>query len=161
MAEVCKQTNEKGEKSRERKPNFSEMEMNVLQSEVERNFDILNEKFGSGSTNAKKNAIWDRITIQINALGVAKRTAKECRDKWANTKRAAKKAFTQQKTERSKTGGGPPPKKLSLAVERTIDLCKDSASFKGITGGLETEINGKHSFYLNAFKKPPKMYIQS
>ena len=121
--------------------------MNVIQSEVEKNFDLLNEKFGDGITNARKNAVWTRISLNVSALGVATRTAKDCRDKWANTKKEAKKAFSKRNMEMSKTGGGPQPKKLSIAVERTIDLCKDSAAFKGIPG-VETDINGNffHKF---------------
>ena len=129
-------------KQRDRKPNFTDAEMNVIQSQVEKNFDLLNEKFGDGITNQRKHAVWTRISLCVTALGVAERTAKECKDKWANTKKEAKKAFCKRNLERSKTGGGPEPKKLSLAIERTIDLCKDSASFKG-RDGVETDIHGK------------------
>lgn len=120
---------------RERKANFTDAEKNVLQTEVEKNFNILNEKFGDGVTNQRKNDVWKRISLHVSALGVASRSVKECKDKWA---------FTFMNSLRQKTGGGPPPKKLSLAVERTIDLCKDSSSFKGIDG-FETVFHGKYS----------------
>ncbi|CAG2207048.1 uncharacterized protein LOC143081877 [Mytilus galloprovincialis] len=75
--------------------------------------------------------------MMVSSLGVAHRSAKECKDKWGNTKKEAKKIFSVNKRDQGKTGGGPQAKPVSVAVNRTIDLCKDSASFKGI-GGVES-----------------------
>ncbi|CAG2240562.1 unnamed protein product [Mytilus edulis] len=75
--------------------------------------------------------------MMVSSLGVAHRSAKECKDKWGNTKKEAKKIFSVKKRDHGKTGGGPQAKPVSVAVNRTIDLCKDSASFKGI-GGVES-----------------------
>ncbi|CAG2192391.1 unnamed protein product [Mytilus edulis] len=93
----------------------------------------------------KKN--WDDISVKINSLGVAYRTGNEIRDKWRNTVSKANKAFTEQRREVSKTGGGPPPKPIPPQFEAVIDLMKDSSSFTGIDGGLETDIfiTGKHN----------------
>ncbi|XP_071174995.1 uncharacterized protein [Mytilus edulis] len=119
---------------RDRKPNFTQEEVNVIQDQVQKNYKVINEKFGDGITNSRKIAVWSRISILVSALGVAKRSPKDCKDKWANTKKVAKKVFNNRNKEQRATGGGPQPKKLSLAIERTIDLCKDSASFKGLEG---------------------------
>ncbi|CAG2200929.1 unnamed protein product [Mytilus edulis] len=93
----------------------------------------------------KKN--WDDISVKINSLGVAYRTGNEIRDKWRNTVSKANKAFTEQRREVSKTGGGPPPKPIPPQFEAVIDLMKDSSSFTGIDEGLETDIliTGKHN----------------
>ncbi|CAC5404788.1 unnamed protein product [Mytilus coruscus] len=72
----------------------------------------------------------------VSSLGVAHRSAKECKDKWGNTKKEAKKMFSVKKKDHVKTGGGPQAKPLSVAINRTIELCKESASFKGI--GVES-----------------------
>ncbi|CAC5402674.1 unnamed protein product [Mytilus coruscus] len=128
-------------KPRERKPNFSEAEISVLQDEVEKNYAIINDKFSTAVSNKKKSAIWNKISMMVSALGVAHRSAKECRDKWSNTKKEAKKVFSVTKKDHARTGGGPQAKPLSLAIHRTIDLCKDSASFKGF-GGVESCIKG-------------------
>ncbi|VDI37419.1 Hypothetical predicted protein [Mytilus galloprovincialis] len=106
---------------RDRKPNFTQEEVNVIQDQVQKKI-------------TKKIAVWSRISILVSALGVANRSPKDCKDKWANTKKVAKKVFNNRNKEQRATGGGPQPKKLSLAIERTIDLCKDSASFKGLEG---------------------------
>ncbi|XP_071148005.1 myb-related transcription factor, partner of profilin-like [Mytilus edulis] len=134
-ASACNQSNVK--KTRERKPNFSETEINLLQDEVEKNYAVINDKFGSSLTNKRKTAVWGRISMMVSSLGVAHRSAKECKDKWGNTKKEAKKIFSVNKRDQGKTGGGPQAKPVSVAVNRTIDLCKDSASFKGI-GGVES-----------------------
>ncbi|XP_063443254.1 uncharacterized protein LOC134723623 [Mytilus trossulus] len=134
-ASACNQSNVK--KTRERKPNFSEAEINLLQDEVEKNYAVINDKFGSSFTNKRKTAVWGRISMMVSSLGVAHRSVKECKDKWGNTKKEAKKIFSVSKRDQGKTGGGPQAKSVSVAVHRTIDLCKDSASFKGI-GGVES-----------------------
>ncbi|CAG2187716.1 unnamed protein product [Mytilus edulis] len=63
---------------------------------------------------------------------------------WRNTTRVAKAVYTTHRSEVFKTGGGPAPKQPSSAVERVIHLTKDTTSFRGIQGGLETE-----SFHTN------------
>ncbi|VDI68839.1 Hypothetical predicted protein [Mytilus galloprovincialis] len=85
--------------------------------------------------------------IKINSLRVTYRTGNEIRDKWRNTVSKANKAFTEQRREVSKTGGGPPPKPIPPQFEAVIDLMKDSSSFTGIDEGLETDIRitGKHN----------------
>ena len=139
--------------AKRKKKNFSDSEVNVLQNLVEQNYKVLSEKVNNNTTNKSKQEIWKQITDQVNALGVEIRTPKEIKDKWANTKKEAKKVFCAQKKEICKTGGGPAPQKLSLSVSRTIDLCKDTAAFQGISG-FETDIlgvNGNLLFDCNIF----------
>ncbi|VDI60510.1 Hypothetical predicted protein [Mytilus galloprovincialis] len=64
-------------KTRERKPNFLEAEINVLQDEVEKNYAVINDKFGSAVTNKRKTAVWGRISMMVSSLGVAHKSAKE------------------------------------------------------------------------------------
>ena len=122
-----------------KKPNFSQAEELVIQSQVEKNYHIINSKQTNTVTNKKKAQIWQAIAEKTTALGVAVRTPKEVKDKWCNTKKAAKRVFAENKKETSKTGGGPPPKPISTAVQNVINMCRDSSSFKGI-GGIETTI---------------------
>ncbi|VDH96879.1 Hypothetical predicted protein [Mytilus galloprovincialis] len=90
-----------------------------------------------------KAQIWQTIAQQTSALGVAIRTAKEVKDKWTNCKKVAKRVFSDNRRESVKTGGGPKPKEVSIAISNIIDLCKDSASFKGIGSGVETDISNE------------------
>ncbi|CAC5399198.1 unnamed protein product [Mytilus coruscus] len=96
------------------------------------------EKHSNTVSNQQKNKIWLEISEKINALGVAHRTVKEIRDKWRNTTSKAKAKFTEFRYEMKKTGGGPAPSKPSAHLEKVINMFQDSASFKGIDGGLET-----------------------
>ena len=61
---------------------------------MEKNIEIINSKFSNTVTNEKKKKIWENITIQINALGIANRTAKEIKTKWINMHQTAKKKNT-------------------------------------------------------------------
>ena len=125
---------------RNRKPNFSVAEEEMLQHEVGKHFEILNRKFSNTTTNHQKKAIWARITDKINALGFAIRTASEVRDKWRNITSKAKSVLTIHRAELQKTGGGPAPKAPSSQLESVIALYQNSASFKGIDSGLETDV---------------------
>ncbi|CAC5398514.1 unnamed protein product [Mytilus coruscus] len=128
MAEV-----EPSKLKRLKKTNFTVAEEDLIQQLVEKHLNILNGKLTNTVTNKLKNQIWDEITIKVNSLGV------EVRNKWRNTTRVAKALFSKHRTETFKTGGGPAPKPPSTAVERVIDLMKNTTSFRGFKGGLETE----------------------
>lgn len=122
-----------------KKPNFSVGEEDMIQQEVEKNLSVLTGKLNNHTTIKQKNQIWEDITSKVNSLGVAFRTATEVRNKWRNTTREAKSAFTRHKNDVQKTGGGPTPKAPSAAVEKVMALFQDNTSFKGIDGGIETD----------------------
>lgn len=128
------------QKKRDRKRNFTEPEINVIQDEVEKKFSLLNDKFSTAKANQKKLEVWSNISRMVSALGVAQRTPKECKDKWGNTKKEAKKVYSLARKEQRQTGGGPEIKLVTPAINRTIDLCRDSAAFNGI-GGFQTSMN--------------------
>jgi hypothetical protein len=56
-------------------------------------------------------------------------------------KKEAKKVYSLARKEQRQTGGGPEIKLVTPAINRTIDLCRDSAAFNGI-GGFQTSVNG-------------------
>ncbi|KAH3841161.1 hypothetical protein DPMN_114619 [Dreissena polymorpha] len=88
--------------------------------------------------------MWTKIAEVISAQGIAVRTADECSNKWQNLKRESKAAVTSEKLERRKTGGGT----LTLTAVadeqkvRIVEMYKDSASFNGIIGGLDSDEAG-------------------
>ena len=65
-----------------RKSNFSPSEISVLTEKFEENMDILQSKFTTSVTNAKKNKIWEEITEAVNAVGVTARATQDVRGKW-------------------------------------------------------------------------------
>ncbi|CAC5385139.1 unnamed protein product [Mytilus coruscus] len=124
---------------RDRKPNFTSIEANLISSRVTHELELLKGGFSTEVTNQKKNELWKVITEEVNALGVCMRSETEVRNKYRNMCRGAKEKFTNNRKEMSKTGGGPPPTQLTIAEENIVNAMRDSASFIGI-GGLETEI---------------------
>ena len=90
----------------------------------------------------------------VSALGVAQITPKERKDKWGNTKKEAKKVYSLARKEQRQTGGGPEIKLGTPAINRTIDLCRDSAAFNGI-GGFQTSVNGNLCSFIYQFKLIP------
>ncbi|CAC5376496.1 unnamed protein product [Mytilus coruscus] len=82
--------------------------------------------------------MWAQITEEVNALGVSLRNVSTVKTKFRNLTRDAKDKFVYEKRERNKTGGGPAPKPISMAEENIINAMKDTSSFKGIDGGMET-----------------------
>jgi hypothetical protein len=49
-----------------RKPNFTQLEIETLIEEVQKNREILNSSFSNVSTNAKKQRIWTSIASKVH-----------------------------------------------------------------------------------------------
>ncbi|XP_071078691.1 nuclear apoptosis-inducing factor 1-like [Haliotis cracherodii] len=141
MAETASMTEETPRKiRRKRNRNFSVDEENIIQSLVKSNSQVLHDKLSSEVTNKKKSAIWMAITKTVDMKDVALRSVDEVKEKWSNMTRKAKKTFTDYRLQQRKTGGVPPPSEPSQAISRIIEIMQDSASFSGISRGLESEI---------------------
>ncbi|XP_061179493.1 uncharacterized protein LOC133188127 [Saccostrea echinata] len=76
----------------------------------------------------------------INAIGVQKRTVEQVKFKWGNLQQGAKKSFSEARKQSKLTGGGPPPKPLTAAEEKIIEMMKDRPNFSGIVGGFESSV---------------------
>ena len=60
-----------------KKRNFSEAEIEVITTEVERNRIILFGSLKSGIKGTQKNAVWAKITAAVNSVGVDARSPAE------------------------------------------------------------------------------------
>lgn len=129
-----------------RSQNFTSLEENFISRRVVEEMGLLRGKFGPDITADAKKKMWEKITTEVNSLGVSCRSLPAVRTKFRNLTRDAKEKFTMEKRERAKTGGGPAPKPISLAEENIINAMKDTSSFKGIDGGLETTVGMYLSF---------------
>ena len=124
-----------GEKQRKkRKLNFTVAEIDTLTSKVHENLDVLQSKLTNATTNQRKNKIWDNMTKEINAIGVASRTTSEIKEKWKNLTSSARKMFADVNRQMRKTGGGPPPKEPTAVQERIIKIFEDTPLFTGLHG---------------------------
>ncbi|VDI17806.1 Hypothetical predicted protein [Mytilus galloprovincialis] len=125
--------------------NFSSIE-NLISRRVVEELGLLRGKFGKDVTADAKNKMWEKITAEVNALGVSYRQVLTVKTKFRNLTRDAKDKFTYGKKERNRTGGGPAPKPISVAEENIINALKDTSSFKGIDDGMETSV-GKYFWF--------------
>ncbi|CAG2249778.1 unnamed protein product [Mytilus edulis] len=126
--------------------NFSSIEVNLISRRVVEELGLLRGKFGKDVTADAKNKMWEKITAEVNALGVSYRQVLTVKTKFRNLTRDAKDKFTYEKKERNRTGGGPAPKPISVAEENIINALKDTSSFKGIDDGMETSV-GKYFWF--------------
>ena len=78
--------------------------------------------------------LWEEITQAVNAVGTAKRTVTEVKDKWKNLHSIAKKEFAEFKRETKITGGGRPPKSPSVASKEIIEVLEDTLAFSCLIG---------------------------
>ncbi|XP_063410794.1 uncharacterized protein LOC134693809 [Mytilus trossulus] len=124
---------------RNRSKNFESSEITLITELVQQNISIISDKFNSSQgtssvTSEKKKLIWEHITERVNSLGVCPRSTKEIKNKWSNLHQEAKKAYSEKARDHQRTGGGPPPKPLTEAQERIVDIYKDCPSFTGLQG---------------------------
>ncbi|XP_052254273.1 uncharacterized protein LOC127860306 isoform X2 [Dreissena polymorpha] len=134
-------------KRKKRSINFSNTEILKFEELVkdEKTFSILTNKFSNTVNNKMKKDMWTKIAEVISAQGIAVRTADECSNKWQNLKRESKAAVTSEKLERRKTGRGTLTAVADEQKVRIAEMYKDSASFNGIIGGLDSdEADGRH-----------------
>ena len=123
---------------RARKPNFSSAECALILQLAEENIEIIREKFSSTITNKRKHAVRQNICEKINALGVAKRSATDIKEKWRAMRNEARKDLSREKSSLGKTGGGKAPAPVKPTSQRIISLFGDEPGFSGIQGGIES-----------------------
>jgi hypothetical protein len=123
---------------RARKSNFPSAECAFILQLAEENLEIIREKFSSTITNKRKHAVWQNICEKINALGVAKRSATDIKEKWRVMRNEARKDLSREKSSLGKTGGGKAPAPVKPTNQRIISLFGDEPGFSGIQGGIES-----------------------
>ncbi|XP_066931115.1 myb/SANT-like DNA-binding domain-containing protein 4 [Clytia hemisphaerica] len=119
---------------RPRKTNFTADEIRIILEEYEASQSTIEGKFSPSITNAAKQALWENITLKVNALGVANRSTKDIETKWKNLKSDAKITHNEYKRYVNGTGGGPPTKPPTEAQHKVISLFEGRPSFEGLDG---------------------------
>ena len=123
---------------RVRKPNFSAAECALILDLAEQNIETIREKFSLTLTNKKKNEVWQMISNRVNAIGVAKRTPNDVREKWRAMRGEARKDMVKENKAMKKTGGGKPDYTLKPTSQRIIEVFGDEPGFSGIKGGIDS-----------------------
>ena len=129
---------------RKRAPNFSRDEVLCMQEVISKgdNIKTINCKFSNTVTNKMKTQLWECIAREVSNLGFCLRSPQDCSNKWQNLKRESKEAYTEEKIYMRGTGGGPKTDGMTCSQAAVVDMLKDTASFSGITGGLDSDEAG-------------------
>lgn len=92
-----------------RAPNFSKCEEQLLISLVEKYKNIIECKKSNALTWKDKEKAWSKIESEFNSKnsGNAFRSVKHLKEKYNNLKKETKRKFALEKSNASKTGGGP------------------------------------------------------
>ena len=131
---------------RKRKLNFSTSEISKITELVEENLEIIQSKLTNSVTNRTKQETRAKITTQVNAIGVAYRSAQEMKDKWKNLQSTAKKEFVQQEEALDKQAVVHRVRNLKRPRRKLFDSEK-ARSFTGLHG---FETSGK---FLGKFRQ--------
>ena len=117
-------------KKRNRKANFTDVEVRCLLEALCEEKEIINSQLQGAMTARRKREVWERILTKVNAISTrASHTLEEEKRKWKDLKAAVLKEQASQK----KTGGGGPPKETSFKVR----LRRLHSSVTGATPCLE------------------------
>ena len=85
-------------------PNWSTDEITLLNDLCSQKLHVLDARFDTNVTKAKKLKVWEDIAVKIRALNVYPRTAIQCRKRWQNEKNKAGKKVRSWVTATRKTG---------------------------------------------------------
>ncbi|KAJ4435457.1 hypothetical protein ANN_18073 [Periplaneta americana] len=107
---------------RMRGTNFSSFEKELLIELVNKYKEIIECKKTDGLKIKEKDETWDKLRDEYNSNGsVTSRTTKQLRQFYVNLKRSAKKARSDERVERYKTGGGQCTTKVDESVLSLIE----------------------------------------
>jgi hypothetical protein len=123
-----------------RNPKFSEKEEELLLEWYKTAKSLIDAPLSLFNKVEKENA-WASITAKVNALGVAKRDAKEIRKRLHNAKLTIKKKVSLSRQEGRKTGGGSNTIHLTNKENIMADILISDPSIHGIIGGMESARN--------------------
>ncbi|KAI2646901.1 Myb-related transcription factor, partner of profilin [Labeo rohita] len=123
-----------------KKKNFSELELDVLITQVQSNQLVLFGSLKSGIKGSQKNAVWNEITAAVNSVDDVNRTSVEVKKKWADLKLSTKKRLAALKRSTTQTGGGQPdPRFVLTPTEERVSALIGPESIVGISVGGDTD----------------------
>ncbi|KAL3097738.1 hypothetical protein niasHT_026834 [Heterodera trifolii] len=115
---------------------FTKEMSSALAQKVRDNYEELFPQSKEAAFSRRSQSAWANITSEINAEFGSSISEKQCKEKWHNLKKTAKRENADEQKHRRGTGGG--PKRLESkdpALQIITDTMGESASFKGIPGG--------------------------
>jgi hypothetical protein len=128
-----------------RNPNFSEMDIQVLLDEVEKNRSLIFSKLTNVVTNNKKARVWDAICERVNSVNATKHVWRKLEKSFPHTLVRRRKKIAQQRRESAKTGGGTTPSMELTPLQENVSGILGNTPIEGIDGGIETHLSGGSS----------------
>lgn len=117
-------------KGKAKKPNWTDIETDILLEEIMINHAKLVSKLQNSVTIAKKKAIWQSIVEKVNSVSSIQRDAEACKKRW----RDIKHSYVARKNTARQTGGGMPPPPAPYEDIIAQILGNDSTLKTGIEG---------------------------
>ncbi|KAL3123877.1 hypothetical protein niasHT_000034 [Heterodera trifolii] len=108
----------------------------ALAQKVRDNYEELFPQSKEAAFSRRSQSAWANITSEINAEFGSSISEKQCKEKWHNLKKTAKRENADEQKHHRGTGGG--PKRLESkdpGLQIITDTMGESASFKGFPGG--------------------------
>ncbi|XP_065922843.1 myb/SANT-like DNA-binding domain-containing protein 4 [Magallana gigas] len=143
---------------KQRKANFSDVEVEVLVDAVGTSYKVLYGKFSPCLTNNMKTMAWESVTEKVNAVSLqCTRGVVEVKKKWQDMQSAVKKKEAQRRKNLTQTGGGPSQLPMLKPWEEKILQLIPQSAISGIEDGVDTsEVRSS----LQMSQKPSCLEIQ-
>uniref|UniRef100_A0A8W8IH39 Myb/SANT-like DNA-binding domain-containing protein n=1 Tax=Magallana gigas TaxID=29159 RepID=A0A8W8IH39_MAGGI len=143
---------------KQRKANFSDVEVEVLVDAVGTSYKVLYGKFSPCLTNNMKTMAWESVTEKVNAVSLqCTRGEVEVKKKWQDMQSAVKKKEAQRRKNLTQTGGGPSQLPMLKPWEEKILQLIPQSAISGIEDGVDTsEVRSS----LQMSQKPSCLEIQ-
>ena len=120
---------------RKRKRKFRERELELLVHEVTANINTLQ---GRNTLPSHKNAIWQTITCNINALSSTRWEVEEVKKKRCqDIKRRTKEKVAVNRVQTRMIGSGPPQSEPLTVLESVVQQTLISEQVEGVEAGID------------------------
>ena len=94
--------------------------------------ELLRGRHNNSVTTQMKNSMWQKITDEVNAVGICFKSVSEVKNKYRNLQRDAKEKCFVSRREMQRTGGGQPPPITTPTEEMIINSLQNTPYFSGI-----------------------------
>ena len=117
-----------------RKKNFSSEERAILTSAIGQYDAYLHGTQSAMTSKAQKKEIYEKITLEVNALGHETRTSKDIIKKINDMRRRVREKLAKVRKHLRGTGGGPTSSMKLTAEEEVIASCLEEEKVEGLAG---------------------------
>ncbi|KAF5281772.1 hypothetical protein FQA39_LY17691 [Lamprigera yunnana] len=122
---------------------------------AEKNLQIITNKFVGSNERIENSALWDKLTILLNSIGMGQKTKDEWKKTLTDWRSKTKAKAGTLNTERMRTGGGPSTTINLSKYEETLLNIMAKSSYKGNPENIERGFRKRKvcdgKYYTSAF----------